>query len=285
MFILTSDLHLRLKPPKCRIDDWRATMARKLKFLSDLSDTTGFPILCAGDLFDEPYRNPKEPSYELLHWALQNLPENFRTIIGNHDIPAHNWDKFDISGVGFVDRFTKIIMKQGEFGFDVGHWNKEIKQENDKLIIHTMCWHNEKPYPDAPDEGNAYQIMDKYKGYKLIVTGDNHTKFVVERDGQTLINPGSLFRLRADQFEYKPSVFIWDGECEEIPVPLDCEINTDYIDNEMERASRMVWTAIKTNVTNIVSDPIETVFKAMETSHLRPGAVELIKNIITEIKQ
>ena len=80
--ILTGDIHLRDDQPVCRTDEYFAAQHRKIKWLRELQEKHDCPVFDAGDLFSR-----SKPSHFLLQWAIQELPERFHTIPGNHDLP------------------------------------------------------------------------------------------------------------------------------------------------------------------------------------------------------
>src|SRR5688500_1062308 len=91
--ILCADLHLTMKQPACRDDDdWMKTQAGYLSQLKMLqkSETMGpvLPILCAGDIFDKWNAPP-----ELIHFALEHLPDGMICVPGQHDLPNHRMEE------------------------------------------------------------------------------------------------------------------------------------------------------------------------------------------------
>ena len=268
--IIVGDLHLRDTAPVCRTDYWWGTMERKLEFIADVVDKERLPVAFVGDLFDETYKNPLKPSYKLLKLFYDNTiyyeSDDYFTIIGNHDIPSHNMERFDETGLYFLHQmrdpfvlFDPHAISHGNNDYTVlspFHWNDKLvplceyrgtvlsKSTNrtDVAVVHKLCWHREKPFPDAPDDGDAIEIMKKLKGFELIVIGDSHQKFVVEGDGQLLINPGSVLRLTAAQKDHKPAIFIWRGgkEYEEISIPIDeTAVSSAHLDAKKETMERV----------------------------------------------
>jgi len=109
-------------------------------------------------------------------------------------------------------------------------------------IAHQMVIENRKLWPNqiAPE---GHQLLKKFPEYDLILTGDNHQTFVAEYEGRKLVNPGSMMRMRTDQENHEPCVFLWDSnanEVEKILLPVEKDvINRDHIDRQQERNGRV----------------------------------------------
>jgi len=77
----------------------------------------------------------------------------------------------------------------------------------------------------------------------LIVTGDNHTSFTTEYEGRRLVNPGNLTRQTADQIDFKPSVWLWyadTNEVERVYLPIQKGvISRDHIERKQEHDKRI----------------------------------------------
>lgn len=258
--ILTSDWHLRETNPKCRIDkDWFLTMKSKMDFIkiiqAEVLNKHGYeiPILHAGDIFDN-----WKPSPWLLAFAARFMPELDVIVPGNHDLPAHNINRLEYSGVWVLDSFAYCnLLKNVESNIRLRKWNFVVhgfpyefdlksysgKSEYPKVaIIHKFVYKGRKPFPGAT--GGCSSIMKKLKGYDLIVSGDNHIPFTHKnKDGQLLVNPGSLFRLTADQINHKPRVYLWyaeENEAEPIYIPIEKGVvSRKHIELEQARNNRL----------------------------------------------
>ena len=85
--------------------------------------------------------------------------------------------------------------------------------------------------------------MEKYP-FKIVLSGDNHERFVVENPDQVLINNGSLVRLTKAQLEYEPGFHIVDTDTLEvkffkIPItPYAKAFDMDMINSEEEEDER-----------------------------------------------
>ncbi len=254
--ILTADIEIRAFQPVCRTDDHWAAQARKMKWLRELqAKHDGCPILDGGDLFDKRYKT--NPSHELLGWAMENLPQPFYTIPGNHDLPGKSIENYSNSAMAVLERAgvvkvaypwrTNIDAHRHIFGYP---WGLELKQplirpvieERYIALIHAMIYEEFEPFPGCGGY-SAKEVMALLPDFDLIVTGDNHQTFVREEKGRLLVNPGSFMRNDADQIDHKPCVFLWFVESntvEQVFIPIEQGvINRDYIDVKKEKENRL----------------------------------------------
>lgn len=200
--ILTADWHLRDTRPVCRTDNFWDAQWRKVRFIQKLQSKYGCLVIHAGDLFDH-----WKPSPLLLSSALLNLPEQFWTIYGNHDLPQHSLDLSHKSGVHTLISANRVSL------FDGTHWEQEpskpLEIEGRTLLVwHIMTYTGKSPWPDCPDPP-AERLLKQYPDIDLILTGHNHKSFVIEKEGRLLVNPGLITRQKANEKDYEPSVYLW----------------------------------------------------------------------------
>lgn len=212
--IFTADWHLREDQPICRTDNFWETQWRKIDFIKQLQiENNDCPVIHAGDLF-----NHWKPSPHLLSETILHLPNNFHTIYGNHDLPQHNMDNANKSGVNTLLTAGKITL------IPTGHWGQEIKNDStlgmffqnktDSDGVKILVWHG-MVFPDntylwpGADGILAKEMLKKYPEFPIILTGHNHTNFVVEYEHRLLINPGSITRQTSAQHLYLPRVYFW----------------------------------------------------------------------------
>lgn len=235
--ILTADWHLREDTPVCRTDDFMEAMKTKLHHIQLLQRKHDCPVIHAGDLFDFWKASPS-----LLTFAIENLPNRFYTIYGNHDLPQHNYEMRHKSGVHTLERAGALTV------LNHVHWGME-PQENIQyvtglniLVWHCMTWQGVLPYPGCTDL-RAAAILRQYPKYDLILTGHNHKAFVEEHKGRLLVNPGSIFRSTASQEDFKPRVYLYYAATNTVePYYLPIEegvISRQHIEQKEQRDSRI----------------------------------------------
>jgi DNA repair exonuclease SbcCD nuclease subunit len=266
--ILTADWHLRESIPICRTDNFWKAQWQKVDEISELQKKYDCPVIHSGDLFDYWKASPY-----LLSKTIKHLPKQFLTIYGNHDLPAHNLEDANKSGIYTLFQAGKLEILQ------TCHWGKTPDHEdpashyvnldegkNDEycyedaegdyinpfegmddniksvLVWHTDVYQGKKPWPGCtyPPAG---KLLRKYPEYDLIVTGHNHKSFVETFEDRVLVNPGSLTRQTAAQINHKPKVYLWyaeDNTVEEYILQFDKDvINRKHLEKIEERDSRI----------------------------------------------
>lgn len=221
--VLCSDFHLSDKAPACRRHAGEeAWVEHQCQAMAELERYEG-PCICAGDLFDEPYRNPLRPSPGLINIALANLPNQFYVTPGQHDLPGHSMDLIPTTAIqtlNLAGRAKVLNFKHDSpfvndwlvigypWGFEPPAGSLEAVAESSTLpilaVTHRLAWMGEPPFPGAPEEGNAHNLARQFKGAKVLLTGDNHQAFVYRPNDPGLpvvVNPGSLMRIRSNQVE------------------------------------------------------------------------------------
>ena len=261
--ILVSDLHLTDRTPVSRVDDYLAAQIKKLNFLQSLQkENDNCPVLCAGDVFSYWKASPW-----LCSIAFENLPSNFVTIPGNHDLPMHsvgNYKKSALSLIDFVmddfcvlggenknshtinNNMTVIGIAYGEFE---GYKDSEFRfldgvDGRKILMLHELIWPGNRPAWDKTGYSDLELLKKLHKHFDLILTGHNHTGFVKEYKNTVLVNPGSMLRITTDQIDYQPCCYLYfakDNKVEPINFPIKAGVhNTDHIDRKKERENRAV---------------------------------------------
>jgi DNA repair exonuclease SbcCD nuclease subunit len=232
--ILTSDWHLREDVPVCREDNFPETQWKKVEFVKELQKKYKCSVLHAGDLFHH-----WKPSPYLLSQTIMHLPEDFWTVLGQHDLPQHSLELVYKCGVSTLSTANRLHIIAG------GHWNTKpggmTIAGREIAVWHVMNYAGKPPWPgcDAPRAGS---LLKKYPQYDLIVTGDNHKPFVEEYEGRLLVNPGSLTRQSADE-DHEPRIYLWYAKTnivEPVYLPLDKNaVTREHIEQDRQRDERI----------------------------------------------
>ena len=248
--ILTADWHLRETVPICRTDDFWETQWDKVRHVSKLQQEHNCPVLHAGDLFHH-----WKPSPFLIAKAIQILPDKFYTVYGNHDLPYHRMENFDKSGVytlfqaGIVE--TKYGCHYGTKPSDANGYSIRFKPDDAlrgrslTLIWHKFVYKKNKPFPDARETDEGYNVLGRedLDRFDLIVTGDNHQSFTVQRNGILLVNPGPITRQTVK--DPVPVVYLYnakDHEAWEYELPHDPDaVSAEH--RELAKEEERVMTA------------------------------------------
>jgi DNA repair exonuclease SbcCD nuclease subunit len=238
--ILSSDWHLRETTPTCRTDDFWTSQWEKVVFVKKLQMEHNCPVLHGGDLFHH-----WKPSPNLLSYAFDLLPREFHTVYGQHDLPQHNWENRERSGIHNLATVGAVTI------LDNVHWggNPEIELypsfeigDRQVLVWHHMVWQGKRLWPGQTDP-SAVAVLKKYPEYDLILTGDNHKPFVEELEGRILVNPGSLTRQNADQIDHRPRVYLYyvdTNTVEAVYLPMERDaVTREHIENAKARDERI----------------------------------------------
>lgn len=237
--ILTGDWHLREDTPVCRIDDYEVTQWKKIAFISALQKKHECAIFHSGDLF-----NHWKPSPYLISKTIENIPDDFYTIYGNHDMPQHNLDLVFKSGIYTLFTAGALnVLPTRHWGQEVNTTFTPLKIKNRTILVwHVMTYQAKKLWPDMTDP-KAVKILRKYPEYDLILTGHNHQTFVEKYKGRLLVNPGSIMRMDADQLDANPCVWLYYADTNSVdPVYIPIEenaVNRDHLDVVAERNDRI----------------------------------------------
>lgn len=222
--ILCADIHLREDQPACRTDDFQAAQWKKMEFIKSMANKYDCRIIHSGDMFHH-----WKPSPALLSKTIKHLPDNpahFLTVYGNHDLPQHNIELANKSGVHTLETAGKLEVLSKYSSIKGCHWlqTPALLAFCDILVWHVMTFQKgEEPYPGCTD-ASATKLLKKYPQPKLIVTGDNHKTFTAKVDDRILINPGSMTRQTANQIDHEPCVFFYykeDNTFEKVYLPFD----------------------------------------------------------------
>ena len=237
--IFTGDIHIQSVSPISRKDNYLNSLGKKLKWLEGLRKKYDCPILDAGDLLSKWQLNP-----ELEQWCIQHIPNEFHTIIGNHDMPNHNINLFKKGSLSLLNAVgsVKVIQNSmGSLGWEAyskhyGGISSDVvdKTKRNILITHEMICQNKQSH-DHFAYSTAKNLLKKHKNFDLILSGHNHESFEHEYEGRKLINIGSLMRRDVAQKGYKPRVVLWSAKTNEtkwINVPLEDEniISSEHLD-------------------------------------------------------
>jgi hypothetical protein len=230
------------------------TQANKYKFLRELQEKYNVPILVAGDIF-----NHHKPSPYLLSWALRNLPDNIIAICGQHDLPNHNLGNIEKSGIQVLAEAGKIRVlnttrpfhdKSFNFSITGFSWGttkagaRNVCSVPQVALLHHLVYQGKPPFPGAETcGGTAKVILKSMPGFRLVLCGDNHQSFVEHCGDSVLVNPGSLMRTTSAQRDFKPSVYLWDAETNEVErvfVPIEeGVVSREHLEVKEERDERI----------------------------------------------
>lgn len=237
--ILSADWHIRSTIPKCReSEEYTKAIKDKLIFIFELADEYDIPILHAGDLGDKPeWKNLLLTEFMYL---IEGYDTKLYTIAGQHDLINHKIEKSLNAGLGTLHTSCAITYletiglknKFNPFNIFPFHYNQEIKSTKLKgkniALTHQLIIEDKKEWPDQIAT-KAKSLLKKFPCYDIILSGDNHKPFVVEYENRYLVNAGSIMRMKSDQKDHKPRVYIWydDNSVEPVYLPIKKDVVDD----------------------------------------------------------
>jgi hypothetical protein len=241
--ILTGDWHIDSDTPECRTDDYFEAEKAKLLWLAGIQAKYRCPVIAPGDVF-----NHGKADSELLNKVtliLQEFKHGILAVPGQHDLICHNlalqektaFENMVLNGL-IQDVSQKGFLRSkplDDLWVTGAAWGREPSEETGAprggravLVWHTTIW--EKPFAPGQKPGEATKLLKKWNQYALLVTGDNHMNFVCTDGKRKLINCGSVMRMRSDQKDFKPCIYLWQastGELRQMFFPIAEGVITD----------------------------------------------------------
>ena len=209
--IIVGDPHIRETKPRARTDEYFPAQWDKLRQILTLGQEHKCPVICVGDFFDH-----WKPSPELLNKTIDVFREfpdvTFLTIYGNHDLPQHNLELAEKSGLATLQKAGVIGILPGTHWGETPFGESDIEIKGRKIAVwHVMTYMAGKlPYPGC--EGMSAQgILKRYSQYDAIFTGHNHQPFQARTDDdRILLNAGSWLRQSVDQ-NHIPAIWLYNA--------------------------------------------------------------------------
>lgn len=223
-----TDTHIRAQAPTCRIDDFEATVYKKISEIRDIGKARKVDFyIHGGDLFDRP--DPPMRIVRTFGRLFQTFERPVFFVPGNHDIFAYNLRSLDRTFAAIWSDFGLLHI---------------LSQRTLLSIDGTSLQLTSAPYTflmDQPEGKQAYIVSEKVANFAIHIThglllpkrfegvshtliddisdtkadltlcGHYHSGFkTILRDGKLFANPGSVSRMSATkaEMERKPKVLL-----------------------------------------------------------------------------
>jgi len=246
--IIAGDLHAGNLSPECRTDNYLDTLCGKLEWLSGLQARYGCPVVLPGDVFDG-----WNATSTLLNRLLAVWPKGeVLAVPGQHDLPQHNLELIEKTGfqtlclAGRIRDVSEEPYEDTRFYVIGRAWNGVVpKHKYVDILPQVLVWHVttwEKPFAPGQKPGEATRLLKAKRDWDLIITGDNHQTFECRDGKRSLLNAGSVMRMRSDQIDHRPLVYLWraDGAYETVYFPIDPgAVTRDCREREREKEERI----------------------------------------------
>jgi DNA repair exonuclease SbcCD nuclease subunit len=244
LFIATADWHLTTRSVLCRTDDLVHTITNKLSKIASVAANLHIPIIAAGDLTDRYIESPEVLS--TVYRVFQNrVSVNVLFVYGQHDVPNHNVKEAS-KGCTHLLKEVGALHLLGSDGTSTklpcveyygASWGARIPRPKNKhttnvLVLHKTVWSSQNKksaFHGVTDNMSVEHLItqEPYCLYDVIVSGDNHSHFVVTnknkqvRTKQTVwLNCGPIMRLNAGEATLVPKYHIvsWDDKQKTISI-------------------------------------------------------------------
>ena len=215
-----SDIHIREKKPRNRIDNFLRTQYRKYGQMFKIANKENVSFFgFAGDVFDTPHI-----SYEFVAKYIENTKLNkgedcvVGSVFGQHDLRYHTLSQLSNTPLNVLLKGIDGVLldKDGYFIDDFicvkgVSWGETIPKPNANylniLFMHAMVINDKLLFDKQTDFIDSKKLI-RNMGYDLIITGDNHEQFYIEDKGKLLINNGSMMRQNINQINHIPRISI-----------------------------------------------------------------------------
>jgi len=216
-----TDTHISGKNPLCRTDDLTSLQFDKLIKLVKISNEYEAPIICAGDVFEQP--NVSYSIYSKLASILSKCVNGFYTVFGNHDLQFYLLDSWDSTALGALLSSSKTIKHIANFQYDHGiaidwqDWSQKEPETYDSkakiLVCHKAIVSKsimESWQENSPEDFSLYNEKI-FKDYKLILCGHYHKQYSLNTGSISVVNTGCFTRRKATKIEnHLPSYALLD---------------------------------------------------------------------------
>lgn len=224
--IFISDMHILGENPICRTDNLVEEQDNKLEFIINFANENKAIILNSGDQTDTP-RN--FISFYKLSSHLKNLKEKMYCCLGQHDKYMRTKNESSTNLLIKLDQMTKLskdpikIENFFLYGCDFEDEVPEPTTNNNILVIHDSITTKELAIKNVEFK-EAEEFLEKHKKYDIIICGDIHRRFFIEKNKRVIMNSGPILRKDASNYflDYAPSFFFYNkdkGDISLIEIP------------------------------------------------------------------
>lgn len=226
LIVCLSDVHLSWEVPEARKDDYFATGLRKFEYvLKWCKDNDVRLLLQAGDLTDKPRSWYVLPSLLKILKQYNESGEGITlcTVSGQHDQYFRSSSTRPSTMLGILEETEYVIVlgedpviHLGVWVYGAG-WGETVPMIEEDKAINVLVTHDSisdaELYP-GQEYTNAEEYLDSHPDFGLIVCGDTHKKFIVEKEGRILVNTGPMLRKEATlyNFDHEPCFYVYDTE-------------------------------------------------------------------------
>lgn len=233
-FLITGDLQLTRRQPRCRTDDFPVTQYNKFLEVLSIAKIYGVKgILQPGDFWD--YAAPGYGLYSLYAGALRRYLVKVFVVRGQHDLFFHSLTNIENTALNALEsenlvtvlgkKSNTIKSHSGEIiqlygsswgeGIPTALKSPRLRRSGLKTINVLVTHESIAPKEAArggykPDSPEKFLKKCRENDYQLVVVGDYHAPFSSYDKNVLMVNVGCMVRLKADDVQ-DPRVALWSS--------------------------------------------------------------------------
>jgi len=262
----TSDIHLRDKKPRCRLEteeEWYSFQEQVLQSIYGTAlDEEVDAITIIGDIFHKP-----KSSQRLEQMFISNMTGSIPVYImpGQHDLPGHSFENVKDSSFGVIWEHALASVDKSKDSFGIlpmdalFQWEEfqfhEIKGsprnslDEDVLCVHRLITPQDKPLPNVISQ-TPLELLKEFPDLRMILAGDYHWGHEAELDDRWVFVAGCVMIQASDFKDYTPSVLIIDIgsysiKYKRVPIYNRPEMITDDHIVDQEKRDKEIESAIE----------------------------------------
>lgn len=247
--IFTADWHIRGDVPRCRMEteeEWLEHQRSVIRFIVKTANDRNEALGIVGDIFHTPVVSQK--AFNMVLSELLDLKHGAYIMAGNHDMYKRTLDLGNTSYEAlsiwaskdmFISNLDSLIQVAQYGDTEKKTWEKDVPV----IAVHECCFPAEASIPPGAEAVLPQELLGRYKGFNVIVVGDQHHPFHHKHGARSVVNCGCITK-QSGAFK-DVDLFIWDinletYEIEQIPLPADVGVVSDsHIVAADERAERL----------------------------------------------
>jgi len=219
--VTLSDLHLIITNPQSRKDNLVETQFEKLIFVLDYVRKNDAILVLPGDIFDTPRSWYLLPKIAELLQGLRVL-----CVYGQHDTYYYNVTTRHATILGVLDKAGLVTILGGVplvvgdiafYGASITEPVPEIEDINQMNVLVTHAPISDTALYSTQEYINAEKFLDSLD-FNLILCGDIHRKFIIQKENNIILNSGPLLRIESTEYnmKHKPGVWAIDTETRKV---------------------------------------------------------------------
>jgi DNA repair exonuclease SbcCD nuclease subunit len=266
--VASSDWHLSRKCPVSRIDGKLYFLhgIAKVEHLVDIANKYKAPLIVAGDIWDTLDVTPL--MINTLSDVLRGCEHGVFSVAGQHDqdhrLLIRTCPYLTLARTGAISHLDRRNT-MGLFGLSYGD-TKPLPTTADPtaLVVHRTITKGKPPF-FLKDGVSAAFMLNQYKDFRIIISGDYHVPFTYRANGQLLVNCGCLMRKDRSQVDYIPRGFVIN--CDTLAVKA-IPLNIKRKQEVFNLATIDSTDAVDGNVFDM---NLDKVIAQLQNEHIRPS--------------